>query len=79
MRKRKFAAKIAGESSLPELLSRLELALAGMPDRASVCKALVDLNRVLGSVGEKAPRRASRSTHARLRRQAPVESLPLFS
>lgn len=85
MRKRKFAAKMSGQSSLPELLSRLEVALAGVPDRPSVCKALADLNRVLGAVGEITPCRASRSTHPppppRLRRprQAAVESLPLFS
>ena len=48
MRKRKVAVKMGGGSSLPELLSRLELALVGMPDRKSVCKALLDLNRALG-------------------------------
>ncbi|SEF00817.1 hypothetical protein SAMN02787142_6454 [Burkholderia sp. WP9] len=79
MRKRKVAVKMGGASSLPELLSRLELALVGMPDRKSVCKALLDLNRALGSVGETAPRRSSRSTHPRRQRQTAVESLSLFS
>ena len=79
MGKRKFEGKMTGESSLPELLNRLELALAGMPDRTSVCKALSDLNKRLGSVGEQAPARSNRSTAARRRRQTAVESLPLFS
>lgn len=79
MRKRKFAGKMTGESSLPELLNRLELALAGMPDRPSVCKALSDLNKRLGSVGGHAPSRTSRSAPSRRQRQTAVESLPLFS
>ena len=78
MRKRKFAGKTTGGSSLPELLNRLELALAGMPDRTSVCKALSDLNKRLGSAGEH-PVRTGRSAVSRRRRQTAVESLPLFS
>lgn len=81
MRKRKFAGKMTGESSLPELLNRLELALVAMPDRTSVCKALSDLNKRLGSVGESTPARTCRSAASRRQRQrqTAVESLPLFS
>ncbi|ASW01706.1 hypothetical protein CJU94_26505 [Paraburkholderia aromaticivorans] len=79
MRKRKFAGKMVEGPSLQELLNRLEAALVSMPERRSVCKALADLSRTLGSAGEKAPRRAIRSTRARGRREAIVESLPLFS
>jgi len=72
---------MTGESSLPELLNRLELALVAMPDRTSVCKALSDLNKRLGSVGESTPARTCRSAASRRQRQrqTAVESLPLFS
>lgn len=79
MRKRKFAGKMTGESSLPELLNRLEAALVAMPDRTSVCKALSDLNKRLGSVGEYVPARTCRPAASRRQRQTAVESLPLFS
>ncbi|PRY07947.1 hypothetical protein B0G73_10340 [Paraburkholderia sp. BL25I1N1] len=81
MRKRKFAGKMTGESSLPDLLNRLELALAGMPDHTSVCKALSDLNRRLGSPGEQASVRSGRPTASRRPRprQMAMQSLPLFS
>ena len=79
MQKRKFAGKRAGEVSLPELLDQLELALTGTPARKSVCRALSDLNRRLGSASGKTAARASRSASPRRRRQTAVESLPLFS
>jgi hypothetical protein len=79
MQNRKLARKWAGEASLPELLDRLELALTGMPARTSVCSALSDLNRRLGSASAKAATRTSRSVPPRRRRQAVAESLPLFS
>lgn len=41
--------KGSGGKSLPELLDQLELALAGTAARTSVCRALSDLNRRLGS------------------------------
>jgi hypothetical protein len=53
MQQRQLARKRAVELGLVELLDRLELALAAMPARTSVCKALADLNRRLGSVGQK--------------------------
>ncbi|NPT62486.1 hypothetical protein [Paraburkholderia elongata] len=62
MRKRKLARKRAGEVNLPELLDRLELALTGTPVRMSVCRALSDLNRRLGSTSDKTAARTSRST-----------------
>jgi hypothetical protein len=79
MQKRKFAGKRAGGVSLPELLDQLELALTGTHARTSVCRALSDLNRSLGSAGGKTAARASRSALPRRRRQTVVESLPLFS
>jgi hypothetical protein len=79
MHKRKFARKRAGGVSLPELLDQLELALAGTPARTSVCRALSDLNRRLGSTSDKTAARASRSASPRRRRQTAVETLPLFS
>ncbi len=79
MHKRKFARKRAGGVSLPELLDQLELALAGTPARTSVCRALSDLNRRLGSTSDKTAARASRSSSPRRRRQTAVETLPLFS
>jgi hypothetical protein len=57
MRKRKLAGKVTGELRLPVLLYRLELALAGIPDRTSVCEALPNLDKHLSSVGEKCPAR----------------------
>jgi len=79
MQNRKFARKIAGGVSLPELLDQLELALNGAPARTSVCRALSDLNRRLGSASGQAAARASRSAPPRRQRQTVVESLPLFS
>jgi len=79
MKKRKFARKGAGEVSLPELLDRLERTLTEMPARISVCRALSDLNRRLGSTNGKAAARTGRTTPSRRRRQSAVESLPLFS
>jgi hypothetical protein len=79
MRKRKLAGKVTVELSLPVLLDRLELALVGIPNRTSVCKALSDLNKHLSSVGEKGPPRTRRSRPPRRRRQTAVESLPVFS
>jgi hypothetical protein len=79
MQKREFVRKRAGEVNLPDLLDRLELALTGTPARASVCRALSDLNRRLGSTSWKTAARPSRSTSPRRRRQTTVESLPLFS
>ncbi|MGF6998779.1 hypothetical protein P3T25_007160 [Paraburkholderia sp. GAS32] len=79
MQKRKFARKSAGEVNLPELLDRLELALTGTPARTSVCRALSDLNRRLGSTSEKIAARPGRSPSPRRRRQTAVESLSLFS
>ena len=79
MQKRKFAGKRAGGVSLPELLDQLELALTGTPARTSVCRALSDMNRWLGSASGKTAARASRSGSPRRRRQTAVESLPLFS
>lgn len=79
MQKRKFARKRAGEVNLPELLNLLELALTGTPARTSVCRALSDLNRRLGSASGKTAARASRSASPRRPRQTAIESLPLFS
>jgi hypothetical protein len=79
MRKRKFARKGAGEASLRELLDRLEQALTEMPARTSVCRALSDLTRRLGSASDKATARPCRSNPARRQGQPAVESLPLFS
>ena len=79
MQKRKFARKRAAEASLPELLDRLELALAGAPVRMAVCRALSDLNRRLSSASGKAAARPSLSKSARRQGQSAVESLPLFS
>jgi hypothetical protein len=79
MQKRKFSRTSAGEASLPELLDRLELALTGIPPRTSLCRALSDLNRRLGSASEKTAAWTSRSPSPRRRRQIAVESLPLFS
>lgn len=78
MQKRTFARKRVGEVNLPELLGLLELALAGTPARASVCRALSDLNRRLGSASGKTAARASRSATPRCRRQTVVDTLPLF-
>jgi hypothetical protein len=64
---------------LPELLDRLELALTGIPARASVCKALSDLNRRVGFAGANAATGTNRTAPPRRRRQAVVESLSLFS
>jgi hypothetical protein len=79
MEKRKLARKRAGEVSLPELLDRLELVLTGMPPRTSLCRALSDLNRWLGSASEVAAARTSRSVLLRPGRQIVVESPSLFS
>jgi hypothetical protein len=79
MQKPKFARKRAGGVSLPELLDQLELALAGTPVRTTVCRALSDLNRRLGSASGETAARASRSATPRRRRQTAVETLPLFS
>jgi hypothetical protein len=79
MQKRKFARKRVGGVSLAELLDQLELAFAGTPARKSVCRALSDLNRRLGSANGKTAPRASRSATPRRRRQTAVETLPLFS
>jgi hypothetical protein len=79
MQKRKFARKRVGEVSLPDLLDQLELALTGTPARTSVCRALSDLNRRLGSGSGKTAARAIRSVPSRRRRQMNAESLPLFS
>jgi hypothetical protein len=78
MKKRKLATKTAGESSLPELLNRLELALPRVLDRASVDKALSELSTRLGSVGNERPARAGRPAPSRCRRKNVVESLSLF-
>ncbi|WP_175153840.1 hypothetical protein [Paraburkholderia ultramafica] len=61
-----------------ELLDRLELTLTEIPARTSICKALSDLNRRLGSTRGKPAARASRPASPRRRRSAVVESLPLF-
>ncbi|SFU24044.1 hypothetical protein SAMN05192563_1024114 [Paraburkholderia aspalathi] len=58
MQKREFVRKRSGEVNLPELLDQLELALAGTPARKSVCRALSDLNRRLGSASGKTAARA---------------------
>jgi hypothetical protein len=82
MQKREFARKRAEEVNLPELPELpdlLELALAGTPARTSVCRALSDLNRRLGSAAWNTVARASRSASPRRRRKTAVESLPLFS
>jgi hypothetical protein len=79
MQKRKFARKRTGGVSLPELLDQLELALAGTPARTTVCRALSDLNRRLGSASGKTAARPDRSPSPRRRHQTAVESLPLFS
>jgi hypothetical protein len=79
MQKRQSVQKRGTEGSLPELLDRLELALAETPVRTSVWKALSDLNERLASVGKKAPARTSRSTPSRRRRQTAFESPKLFS
>jgi hypothetical protein len=80
MHKRKLARNQAGEASLPELLDRLELTLAGVPAGASVCKALFDLNRRLGSSGGYMVARRRRAAPAPRRdRTATAESLSLFS
>ncbi len=79
MQKRKFARKRTGGVSLPELLDQLELALAGTPARTTVCRALSDLNRRLGSASGKTVARPGRSQSPRRRHQTAVESLPLFS
>jgi hypothetical protein len=79
MQKREFARKRAEEVNLPELPDLLELALAGTPARTSVCRALSDLNRRLGSAAWNTVARASRSASPRRRRKTAVESLPLFS
>jgi len=73
-----LARKTTGEANLPELFDRLELALAQMPARTSLCKALSDLNRRLGASGAKAVARTRRAAPRRPR-PTPVESLPLFS
>jgi hypothetical protein len=78
MKKRKLAAKTAEESSLPELLSRLELALPEVLDRASVDKALSELSTRLSSIGNEWPARAGRPAPSRRRRKNVVESLSLF-
>jgi hypothetical protein len=75
----KLARKRIGEVSLLELLDRLELALTGTPARRSICRALSDLNRRLGSASTKATRWTSRSVSMRRQRRRAVESLPLFS
>jgi hypothetical protein len=80
MHKRKLARNLAGEASLPELLDRLELTLAGVPAGTSVCKALFDLNRRLGSSGGHVAARSRRAAPAPRRdRMAAAESLSLFS
>lgn len=79
MQKRTLARKRSGGMSLPELLSQLELALAGTLARTSVCRALSDLNRRLRSATGKTSARACRTASPRHRRQPVVESLPLFS
>ncbi|WP_176060144.1 hypothetical protein [Paraburkholderia sp. BCC1876] len=67
-----------GSESARTLLDQLELALTGTPARTSVCLALSDLNRRLGSAGSKTATRTSRSASPRRRRQMVAESLPLF-
>ncbi|MFM0013551.1 hypothetical protein [Paraburkholderia sediminicola] len=52
-----------GELGLPQLLNRLELALAGTPDRTTIWKALSDLNERLASIGKKSSC-ANQSIHA---------------
>jgi len=78
MQKRKLLQKTGSEGSLPELLNRLELALAETRARMSLCRALSDLNRRLDSARKKTPVRISRSASPRPRRQSVVESLPLL-
>jgi hypothetical protein len=79
MQQRKPARTSAAEVGLVELLDRLELALTKMPARISVCKALSDLNRRLGSSRGQPAARTGRPVSPRRRRSAVVESLPLFS
>lgn len=43
MRKRKFVRQVPDDANLLELLSRLELALAGTPIRVSVWRGLADI------------------------------------
>ena len=78
MKKRKLAAKTIEESGLPELLTRLELSLPRVLDRASVDKALLELATRLNSVGSECPTRTGRAVPPRRRRQNVVESLSLF-
>lgn len=79
MQKREFTRKRVEEASLTALMDRLERALTGMPVRASVCRALADLNTRLDPIGQKAGVSRSRSAAPRRRRDNGVESLPLFS
>lgn len=79
MQKRQFTRKRVGDASLTELMDRLELALTGMPARASVFRALADLNTRLDPTGQKAGVSGSRSASPRRRRPNSVESLSLFS
>ena len=80
MHKRKLARTRAGEASLPELLDQLELTLAGTSAGTSVCKALFDLNRRLGSSGGYVAARSRRAAPApRRERRMALESLSLFS
>ncbi|NPT62613.1 hypothetical protein [Paraburkholderia elongata] len=79
MQKRMSVQKRGSDGSLPELLNRLELALAETPARTSVCRALLDLNRRLDSARKETPARISRFASPRRRRQPVVESLSLFS
>lgn len=78
MPNRKFVRERARETSLPEMLTRLELASTGIPARKSVCRALLEVNKRLGSVGGKAFVSTNRSASPR-RRQSAAESLPLFT
>lgn len=77
MQKRKIKAATAADVGLVELLDQVEQALADLPVRTPVCKALMELNRRLATgVREKAPLRIRQ---AKSGRRVVVESLSLFS
>ncbi|CAD6554288.1 hypothetical protein LMG28140_05469 [Paraburkholderia metrosideri] len=82
MQKRKLVRAGAATGGLVELLDQLELALADLPPRAPVCKALLELNRRLGTganVNTLVRTRQARTGSARRAPRAAVESLSLFS
>jgi hypothetical protein len=79
MQKRKFVGQGAGDASLPELLNRLERALAECSVHGSVWKRLSDIKMRLASCDEEAAALTRRSPAARRSRPPVVETLPLFS